>query len=30
VGRSFEKLKIARNEQGILIFELKTKAEDSQ
>ncbi|UUM30902.1 MSHA biogenesis protein MshI [Vibrio japonicus] len=29
VGRTFEKLKIGRNEQGILTFELKTKEERS-
>ncbi len=28
VGRTFEKLKIGRNEQGILTFELKTKEEE--
>ncbi|KOO11336.1 hypothetical protein AKJ18_29640, partial [Vibrio xuii] len=29
VGRTFEKLKIGRNEQGVLTFELKTKEERS-
>jgi MSHA biogenesis protein MshI len=29
VGRSFEKLKIGRNDQGIITFELKTTQESN-
>lgn len=30
VGRSFEKLRIARNEQNVLTFELRTKEEETE